>query len=660
LASRGREGRGRESPSSVATDTEGAGHGRRRDARDRDSLSHHGDGAHDAGHDGHDDGDAVETVDVLVVGAGVSGLFCAARIRERHPHLTVAVVERSDEVGGRLQSLPVQGSETAVELGGMRTFPDIDHYTGAALRMAGVRTVEVPYVTPRNLAYVRGRRVRMADLPSAAASIYGLAHAECDKSPTELLQTALDRELAAEGIVVAAMRRQVRGSADGGDAEAGAASAVENVQHVQRTACADPALGRTTLRRVLLDRGLSQEAFQYAVDVSGYGFARGPISAAAGIRQEYSLSGANSAQHWIVGGYRSLPLALYERLCAERMHGAPASSKGGAAAAAPRFKIAFNAELAAMRLLPGGRPCSECRHGERHRVVECRLRGTSARTFVQRTDDGPSGARDLSAADDSAGVAAVRAADDRSGKAGREWTVRARHVILTTPRDDLERIDAPWPERVRAIFGAVEAWRGVKVYLWFDRAWWEDAGKNVTDLPARQVWFPFGRRLPVALIYCDQEDSDFWVDLLPNSPDAVEPLRWHPADRAPRLVAEALRQIALVMGVERARMGRVVKLTWRHWPYGTTFWRSERHPVGSVSAMRREIITPMGPSVPVLVVGDSFSWSQGWVDGALETADLALRTYWAVPSVLSTPDGADRPRRRGASSSSIGDHRARH
>nr|UMO79951.1 NAD(P) binding domain containing protein [Pandoravirus aubagnensis] len=622
---------------------------------------------------GDDDGDAdsngnVETVDVLIVGAGVSGLFAAARIRQYYPHLTVALVERGAIVGGRLQSLPVEGSPTAVELGAMRTFPDIDHYTAAVLRMTGVSTVEVPYVLPQNVAYLRGERTRMRDLPKVAGRLYNLPADERGKSGSALIQRALDRELAAEGIVVAAIRQGVATPAASDDV----AGRVADIQCAQRSACGDPALGRVTLWRALLDRGLSQQAFEYALDASGYDFTRGAVAAAAGIRQEYSLSGLNSPQHWVVGGFRSVTTRLYEGLVAGRHRGATGDNREDdrhghthdhASKGTGQFKTAFNTDLVGMRLLYDATiPCTTCRHGERHPIVECRLRGTRPDVFIQhdglnicggrhRNDDraGAQGRSDSGPSidpEDAYGDAMARQPDGDDAAPQQEWVLRAHHVILSAPRDDLVRIDAPWPPVAKAIFGAVEAWRAVKVYLWFERAWWADArvglgagGKNVSDLPARQVWFPFGDRLPVALIYVDQADSDFWVDLLPDAPAAVTPLRWHPADRAPRLVAEALRQIGLVTGVDRARMGRVERLVWRHWPYGTAFWRSERHPAGSISAMRRKAITPLGPRAPVLAVGDSFAWSQGWVDGAIETADLALRTYWAIPTVLASGNG---------------------
>lgn len=47
--------------------------------------------------------------DVVIVGAGISGLVAARRIRETRPDLDVLVLEASDEVGGRIRSDHVDG-----------------------------------------------------------------------------------------------------------------------------------------------------------------------------------------------------------------------------------------------------------------------------------------------------------------------------------------------------------------------------------------------------------------------------------------------------------------------------------------------------------------------------------------------------------------------
>lgn len=62
-----------------------------------------------------------KTVDVLILGAGLSGLAAAFRLQKRAPHLTFLVAEANDRVGGRSLSVEVegpQGQTDVLDLGG--------------------------------------------------------------------------------------------------------------------------------------------------------------------------------------------------------------------------------------------------------------------------------------------------------------------------------------------------------------------------------------------------------------------------------------------------------------------------------------------------------------------------------------------------------------
>lgn len=64
-----------------------------------------------------------DEVDVVIVGAGIAGLYCALRLLEANESRRVTVVERLNRAGGRLDTDIIDfgdGHEVREEEGGMR------------------------------------------------------------------------------------------------------------------------------------------------------------------------------------------------------------------------------------------------------------------------------------------------------------------------------------------------------------------------------------------------------------------------------------------------------------------------------------------------------------------------------------------------------------
>lgn len=49
-----------------------------------------------------------ETVDVVVIGGGISGLSAAYELLKKRPHTKLVVLEAKDRVGGRLDSVELK------------------------------------------------------------------------------------------------------------------------------------------------------------------------------------------------------------------------------------------------------------------------------------------------------------------------------------------------------------------------------------------------------------------------------------------------------------------------------------------------------------------------------------------------------------------------
>jgi len=204
--------------------------------------------------------------------------------------------------------------------------------------------------------------------------------------------------------------------------------------------------------------------------------------------------------------------------------------------------------------------------------------------------------------------------------------VDARRVVLAVPVPALRLLagssavlDTP---AVRATLASVEAFPAVKLYLWYDRPWWlgvDQAFRLTTDLPPRKLFY-FGSEpdSPAALLasYTDGLHAERWRGLVDGWGAAGSPA-------PPRMVAEAERYFDAIHPSVHDRPASTGSAfsSWGSDPRetGWAIWR----PGVRSDDMIRAAVRPMA-GLDLFVCGDSFSRSQGWVEGALETADLVV------------------------------------
>jgi monoamine oxidase len=222
---------------------------------------------------------------------------------------------------------------------------------------------------------------------------------------------------------------------------------------------------------------------------------------------------------------------------------------------------------------------------------------------------------------------------------------RAGKVVLAMPRRSLELIepDGPFFETagVADAIASVTPHPMFKLFLCYRYPWWQDAGvtvgRSVTDLPLRQVYY-FGVEPPEAghvtpdmrdsllmASYDDGRHVGFWRGLAADEPLPLDddpydsPDRWNCYKAPPAMIAHAQRQLKLVHDLEYIPEPYAAAfLDWGQDPYGGA-WNSWNIGVKTWEQIPRMI----QPAVdwPVYICGEAYSSSQGWVEGALETAD---------------------------------------
>ncbi len=283
---------------------------------------------------------------------------------------------------------------------------------------------------------------------------------------------------------------------------------------------------------------------------------------------------------------------------------------------------AFNAGDAIEFLLGGGDPTAEARTPDagmnaipRALAARFEAAGGSIRLRHElRAVDRGEGGRQL-----------LQFADGLTIEAGR--TVMA----IAIPALRLVADESP-PMRTPAfarVLDSVEGFQAMKLYLWYDLPWWRDSVSGIrmtTDLPVRKVFYLDTQPdKPAALLamYTDGRDVQPWIDLARGAVSGGP---------APERMLDEVQDQLHALHPSVLEIPRPAGSALMHWgadpcEIGWTFWRP---------GFRSDEILALAPQpeplLGIYLAGESFSRSQSWVEGALESADQVVERLTAAPT----------------------------
>lgn len=534
-------------------------------------------------------------LDVAVVGGGVSGVYSAWRLQtELGAGLRAALFEYSDRIGGRLFSKKMPGLPHVVaELGGMRYIPTSHVVVSNLVGHLKIPIKPFPMGGPppvgakANLFFLRGRYLRYRDLTDPAKVPYDLAWSERGYGPEDLQVKVMN--YLCPNFANMSLCEQMNVKVFG--------------KEIWKYGFWD-----------LLYRVLSNEGYQFMKDAGGYD---ANVANANAVTQLPATEYSDETEfRTLKEGFQALPLTLAEAFRAA----------DGAVAAADRVQM--NQRLAEILI----DPAAEYRY-----------------TLVFRATTSLNGK--------------TVAPDD-----GQETRVQAKKLILAMPRRSLELIKSsffehPW---LKENLPSVLIQGAFKMFMAYEKPWWRSlglvAGRSVTDLPLRQMYYmgteceqeggkPWLNSLAM-VAYNDIDTVPFWKGLELGEPfkgyvpdcieaehDAGSVVPEHQFEISDEMVTIAQRQVCQLHDQREVPLPySAVYHAWDTDPYGGGWheWKANYRLDRIMCRMRKPV-----DEEDIHIVGEAYSYDQGWVEGALTVAESTLETFFGLTRPSWLPPESD-------------------
>jgi monoamine oxidase len=534
---------------------------------------------------------------VVVVGSGISGLYCAWRLLETDSSITVTIVERLDRTGGRLDSDLVEiapGEVVREEEGGMR----FNFGMGELMRLnAALGLCEQIVVFPMgtqdmpNRFYIRGRSFTLKDTAESDqmiwSELYDLKSQEQGLSPTDLVTTAYRNVLLANGM----------------DYSPG--QTPEDWTCFRETALwKGVPMKDWQMWGLLRDMNFSEECIQMLSETIGFA---GPFKSMANAGDAFQiLADFPKDPHYFTfeKGFSTLPDAIRDRL--------------------------------------------ETRYADR---VSIMLSTNVDR--ISRTEDGFE--LEIRQADASVNARPrMHASETKKLTASKIVLAAASKGCQDLFHASPALHEAPDAMRLWEALNASIGMKLMKINLYFTKPWWQNGvtgrpavrfGPNFTDLPVNAVYpfyalpetgiepetgLPKIRDAAAALtIYCDFNNTNFWHGLQNIGPMFDSPLQRQQSQKVPqvlypasqKVVDEARCQIAMLFSTDY--VPEPVLTSYRLWDGDQDFeYAYHQWQLNTEDSAVRDYLS--NPLEGIYICNEAFSDMHGWVNGSIRSSDLAL------------------------------------
>jgi hypothetical protein len=128
--------------------------------------------------------------DHLIIGAGIGGIYLAARLNKLQPNHSILVVDKKNEIGGQ-QTSSITDDQVAIELGPIRFYESIHLRIKSLADKYSCPLIQYLPSEVGQIIYLRGKKFNSSNLFPDSDSVYNIDESEKGKNPFVLLTNNL-------------------------------------------------------------------------------------------------------------------------------------------------------------------------------------------------------------------------------------------------------------------------------------------------------------------------------------------------------------------------------------------------------------------------------------------------------------------------------------
>lgn len=555
------------------------------------------------------------SIDVAIIGAGVSGLYAGYRLLtgerkkdEARPE-SVHLFDLNDRIGGRLQSIQLPEMDVMGELGAMHYMPEHQITTSLIEGVFNLKQKPFPLGNPDDyIYYLRGNRLRGEDWTIAQKNNktlqtgYQLHNQDKDYRFDQLIQKTVYELLLADPWFKAKYSHTIQKRSTYEYAFFITNEQWDDIKRNWTYYKPNSPYDRINLHQIgfwnVIKDQIGQEGYAFLADTEGYYSNTINWNAAEAIA--YTIG--NYSKH--IDEYRTIENG-YDQI---------------AYALAQAYTSATGSKLWMGHKLQSFKETTD--HPRRYKLT----------FYCEKKEE--------------------------------EWTVYTDKIILAMPTRSLELLEPNVPiiNKSRALqkhINSVYSIPSFKLLMGFEYPWWErelgiTAGKASTDLPMSQCYYfgsdPSNSHALLLASYNDMYTVHFWNALLgeggkkaeqPRKTATSESVHHHdgtsqkgvleketllPGEVVPKhMLKEAINQLQEVHGIDIPEPYIARAKDWSTDPYGGGYhnWRAGAKTHETIPFMRHPL-----PDEAIHIIGDAYSGKQGWIEGAFcVTEHLMQETF---------------------------------